>query len=218
MAANSTNPKRSKAAFAAVVIIVAAVSTLAIVSKLTPTSQSPAQQTKTQPENTITETSAVPRTPTLAEIARAATTWEPAFNSWYGRAVSNFAVQDLDGKTHRLSDYRGKNIMVVLWATWCPPCQYEVPHLIELRKQISIDKLVILALSAESPQLLKQFVAAQKINYTVASIINTPLPTPFSLVSAIPSSFFINPEGNVKFAAEGPLALAEAKAVLQAER
>ena len=92
----------------------------------------------------------------------------------------------------------------------------ETPHLIALRNIIGEDKLAILAISSESPALVKQFVAQKKINYTVFSFSGI-LPTPFNLVRAIPCSFFIDTEGKVKLATEGLLSLGETKAILQAE-
>ena len=152
----------------------------------------------------------------LNNIIKVARTWGPAYQSWYGRPAPDFTLTDITDKQHRLSDYRGKNVLIVFWATWCGPCLMETPHLIALRNIIGEDKLAILAISSESPALVKQFVAQKKINYTVFSFSGI-LPTPFNLVRAIPCSFFIDTEGKVKLATEGLLSLGETKAILQAE-
>ncbi len=45
------------------------------------------------------------------------------------RQVPEFILKDLNGKPHRLSDYRGKLVIVNFWATWCPPCRRELPSM-----------------------------------------------------------------------------------------
>ena len=158
--------------------------------------------------------------PSLAPIIRAARTWGPAYESWYGKTSPNFALKDLAGKQHKLSDYRGKKVMLVFWATWCPPCIMEVPSLIKLRNDAREDNLAILAISPEKPDLVKRFVAKQNINYTI--LLDTGrMPAPFGFMrvystSGVPCSFFIDPEGRIKLGAGGLISLNEIKAILQA--
>jgi peroxiredoxin len=153
--------------------------------------------------------------PGLRGVINAAKTWGPAFELWFGRPAPGFALTDLTGRQHRLSEYRGRNVIIVFWATWCGPCRMEIPHLIELRNTIGEDKLAILAISNEDPILLAKFIAQHKINYTVFSNKES-LPTPFNLVNAIPCSFFIDPQGRIKLATVGMLSLDDIKAILQA--
>ena len=154
--------------------------------------------------------------PSLEDIIKAAKTWEPSFKSWYGKPAPDFTLTDIAGKEQKLSDYRGKNVLLVFWATWCPPCKIEIPHLIELRKTVSKDDLAILAISNENPSVVKKFAAQAKINYTIL-LDQVPLPAPYSSISAIPSAFFINPEGKIKLGTTGLLSLAEIKAIFEVE-
>jgi len=151
----------------------------------------------------------------LNNIIRAAKTWRPAYAHWYGEPAPDFTLADLAGKEHKLSDYRGKNVLLVFWATWCPPCRKEIPGLIELRQTISEDNLAMLAISNEKLDLVKNFVAQAKINYTVL-IDPGALPGPYNTINSIPCSFFINPEGKIKLATSGLISFAEIKAILQA--
>jgi len=154
-------------------------------------------------------------TVSLNNIIRAARTWQPAYAPWYGKPAPDFTLADLAGKEHKLSDYRGKNVLLVFWATWCPPCRREIPGLIELRKTVGEDKLAMLAISNEKLTLVKKFVAEGKINYTVLTDPGA-LPGPYNAINAIPSSFFIDPEGKIKLATSGLISLGEIKAILQA--
>ena len=152
----------------------------------------------------------------LEYIAETPKTWDVAFASSFGKDAPDFSVEDIKGKMHKLSDYRGRNVVVVFWATWCPACNLEMPHLIELRKMLAEDKLAILAISNEEPEHLKNFAASKGINYTVASLGDNPLPEPFANVTSIPTTFFIDSEGKIKFAAVGLVSLADAKVIMNA--
>ena len=133
------------------------------------------------------------------------------FSQWFGKSAPDFTVTDIEGKQHSLSDYIGKNVLVVFWATWCPPCRVEIPHLIELRKQESEDDLAIIAISNEGPEELKNFAEKKQINYTVATVGNSVIPSPFIDVQYIPTSFFIDSKGRIKNAVIQSLTLEQIK-------
>jgi peroxiredoxin len=154
--------------------------------------------------------------PRLSDVIRTARTWGPAFTPWYGKPAPDVTLTDITGKKHKLSEYRGKNVLIVFWATWCRPCHMEIPHLIELRKTVSQDDLAMLAISNERLDLVKKFVAMAKMNYTVLVDRGT-LPSPYNAVNAIPSSFFIDTEGKIKLATSGLISLKDIKAILDAE-
>jgi hypothetical protein len=58
-------------------------------------------------------------------------------------------LQDLDGKTVRLSDFKGKVVILDFWATWCPPCRAEIPGFIELQKKYQAQGLAIVGVSVD---------------------------------------------------------------------
>jgi peroxiredoxin len=154
--------------------------------------------------------------PSLEQIIKAAKTWGPSFQPWYGKPAPDFTLSDIEGKEHKLSDYKGKNVLIVLWATWCGPCRMEIPHLIELRNTVGKDNLAMLAISNERPEVVKKFVAQAKMNYTIL-IDPGVLPGPYNAVRAIPSSFFIDSEGKIKLGSTGLVSLDEIKAIFAAE-
>jgi thiol-disulfide isomerase/thioredoxin len=112
--------------------------------------------------------------------------------------------------------------MLTFWATWCRPCIAEIPHLIELRNTIGEDKLAMLAISYIGPmnetERVRKLIAANPvINYTVISTDGMSMPRPYNLVTSIPSNFFIDPEGRIKFATEGLIPVSQIKAILEAD-
>ena len=153
-------------------------------------------------------------TSNLQNIIKAAKTWDSAFNQWWGKAAPDFTLTDIEGNAHTLSDYRGKNVVVVVWRSWVPTCKLEIPHLKELRAAFEAKDLAILSISNESPALLKEFAAEQGITYTVLSG-GSNLEAPFGEVQYIPSAFFIDREGRFKLATTGLVPTTDAKAIIQ---
>ncbi len=68
-----------------------------------------------------------------------------------GSDVPNFSVFDLDGTPKTLDDFRGKVLLVNIWATWCPPCREEIPSMQRLYQVIGDDGFEILAISVDAP-------------------------------------------------------------------
>lgn len=159
----------------------------------------------------------------LNDVIRFRRYWNPIHASWYGKMAPDFTLTDITGKQHKLSDYRGKDVMIILWATWCGPCIMEIPHLIELRKTTGEDKLAMLAISyitrmpPNTTEIVKKFVEQRKLNYTVISVDRSEVPAPYANIRGFPSSFFVDPEGKIKLATENVISFGEIKAILQAE-
>jgi len=152
----------------------------------------------------------------IEQMALNSRMWGAYYNDWFGKDAPDFTLTDINGKEHSLSDYKGKEVMLVFWATWCGPCRMEIPDLIELRKSISEEKLAILAISNEPEDVVKNFLSSNNLNYTVFAT-QAVLPAPYSSVSAIPSSFFVNSEGKIKFGTMGTIDLNAMKAIIQAD-
>ena len=162
-------------------------------------------------------TSEIPKK-SLYEIAASARSWGPSYHSWFGKTAPDFTLTDIKGKEHKLSDYRGKDVLLVFWATWCGPCKIEIPHLIALQNIIERDSLgwVILAISNESQDKVKPFVAASRMNYPVL-LDKGQLPEPYRSIRSIPSSFFIDKQGKIKIGTVGPLHLGDIQAIFHAD-
>jgi peroxiredoxin len=196
-----------------VVIIAGAI--FAVINKQAPQKEY-VETTEAAADSTVAVTAAKSKN-TLDDIVKSAQSWGVVFKPWFGKTVPELTVTDIKGRQHSLSSYRGKDVMVVFWATWCPACNLEIPHLIELRKQIGEDELVIIAISNEDPETLKAFVNNKGINYSVVSSAGTMLPSPFADVTSIPTTFYIDRNGRIKLVAVGLVELDDTKAILKAE-
>ncbi len=157
----------------------------------------------------------------LGDIVKAARTWRPSYVSWYGKEAPDFTLTALNGKEHKLSDYRGRNVLIIFWTTWCVPCRKEIPYLIELRKTVSGEDLAMLAISNEKLELVQKVVSQLGMNYTVL-LEKDNMPNPFGVMkifrtTGIPCSFFIDPQGKIKLATSGLVSLKEIKAILKTE-
>jgi thiol-disulfide isomerase/thioredoxin len=80
----------------------------------------------------------------------------------------DFTLIDMDGKKVNLADYKGRPVLINFWATWCPPCQQEIPAFIELQDKYRDQGFVVLGVSTDDPaDALKQFATEYKMNYPV---------------------------------------------------
>jgi thiol-disulfide isomerase/thioredoxin len=82
---------------------------------------------------------------------------------------AQLTVKDIHGRYIRLSDYRGKVVLVNFWATWCPPCRAEVPDLIKLQRTYGSRGLQVIGVTYPPEKLaeVRRFVQRAKVNYPV---------------------------------------------------
>jgi len=83
----------------------------------------------------------------------------------------DFSLTDLNGKTHKLSDYRGKWVVVNYWATWCPPCRKEIPDFVRFQQKHPKDVQILgIAYEDADASKLKRFAEDFKINYPILTV------------------------------------------------
>ena len=111
--------------------------------------------------------------------------------------VIDFSFNDLEGKTHNFSDYKGKWVLVNYWATYCPPCLAEMPD-IERFSQDNKDKFIALGFDVGGSEKadIAEFSYHNKINYPLIPTQGSTL-LAFGIVMAVPTSYVISPEGEI---------------------
>ena len=81
----------------------------------------------------------------------------------------DYSLPDVNGKKHSLADYKGKWVIVNYWATWCPPCQEEIPDLVEFHDRHKDDDAVVIGINFEDigEEQLSAFVDSFLISYPI---------------------------------------------------
>lgn len=114
------------------------------------------------------------------------------------KPATDFALKDLAGKEVKLSQFRGKVVILDFWATWCPPCRKGIPDLIELQKAHQKQGLEVIGVSFDQngAAAVKPFVEKNGVNYTMLlgglSIGSTWVPT-----GKIPTSYVLDKKGRI---------------------
>jgi len=127
-----------------------------------------------------------------------------------GLAAPNFELATLDGRRVKLSDYRGKAVLLNFWATWCSPCKVEMPWFVELQKKYGTDGLVILGIAMDDSDAPKiaQFASEMGVNYPV--LLGTDqVSEQYGNVEFLPTSFYIDRYGKIVGKGTGLLARSE---------
>ncbi len=114
-----------------------------------------------------------------------------------GRTAPDFLLKDLGGKPFRLSDYRGKVILLNFWATWCPPCREEMKSLDSLYKKFKNNNLIIFAVSLDrTPEKAKSFIKELSPSFPVVYDYNAMVSKKYNVFS-IPTTFLIDRKGRI---------------------
>ena len=119
-----------------------------------------------------------------------------------GKTAPAFIVTDLNGKTWRLQDLRGRAVLINFWATWCEPCRAEMPSLQALADQ-NVGKLVVLAVNLkESEPTITRFVQRTGLSLPVVRDADGATARAWG-VSIYPSTVLIDARGRVRSVVRG---------------
>jgi cytochrome c biogenesis protein CcmG/thiol:disulfide interchange protein DsbE len=111
------------------------------------------------------------------------------------KKLSELKLLTLDGKEVKLSDYKGKVVLVNFWASWCPPCKEEMPSFEKVYQEYSDKNFVILAVNMDTSEgALKEFLDNNRYSFPIVRIkgeagLNIP---------GLPTSYLVDKDGSVK--------------------
>jgi len=116
-----------------------------------------------------------------------------------GKAAPDFALTDVTGAVHHLSDYRGKVVMLNFWATWCPPCRKEVPEFGDLQKQYGDQGIQFLGIAMDDEGIakVKPWLAMHPAGYPIL-ISDGKVPDTYGEMTSIPVTFVIDRKGIIR--------------------
>jgi len=122
---------------------------------------------------------------------------------WSGGATPPLALRDLDGKEHRLAEYKGKVVVLNFWATWCDPCREEMPSMQRLQDKLAGKPFAILAVDyGEGAPRIRDFLKNVPVRFTVLLDRDTSAATAWK-VKVLPTTLVIDAAQRVRFVAVG---------------
>ena len=121
----------------------------------------------------------------------------------------DLALTDYDGNEVRLSDLKGKPIVLNFWASWCPPCKSEMPHFEKVYKELRDDVHFVMvncvgSKESETVKTAKAFIEKEGYNFPVYFDMTNQSYSKYG-ASTIPMTFFIDSEGNIKLYSKGAI-------------
>ena len=131
-------------------------------------------------------------------VLAALLTFSPASGLEEKKIAPQLRLKDLDGRIVRLSDYKGKVVLVNFWATWCPPCRAEMPDLIEMQRVHGKDGLQIIGITypPERKSRVRRFASSLKVNYPIA-LGTREIKALFSSDETLPLTVVIDRDGRI---------------------
>ena len=117
-----------------------------------------------------------------------------------GEKAADFTLRSIDGTEVKLSDYRGKVVMVNFWATWCGPCKVEMPHLDKMDKDFEAKGFEVISIStddARASSKVKPLIKRGGYGFTVLLDKDTSVVSQYNPAKTLPYNVLIDREGNI---------------------
>jgi len=124
---------------------------------------------------------------------------------WTGGATPALSLRDLEGKPHRLEDYRGKVVLINFWATWCGPCREEMPSINRLRASLAGQPFAVLAVNLAEPEArIRRFLEQVPLDFPVLLDRDTAVAKAWQ-ARILPASYVVGPDGKIRLSYLGEL-------------
>lgn len=130
----------------------------------------------------------------------------PAVTAQTPGAANLVVLKDLNGRTVRLTDFKGKVVLLNFWATWCPPCRAETPDLVKWQREYGVRDLQVIGVTypPTNRREVRRFVRELKVNYPIL-LGHKETKALFDSGETLPFSVVIDREGKVRENIEGIL-------------
>jgi cytochrome c biogenesis protein CcmG/thiol:disulfide interchange protein DsbE len=122
----------------------------------------------------------------------------PAPSTADRKPAPEFTLKDADGRTVKLSDYKGKIVLLNFWATWCGPCKLEIPWFAEFERKYKDRGFAVLGVSMDEEgwEVVKPFLSEMQVNYRVV-LGDEAVAKAYQGVESLPTTFIIDREGRI---------------------
>ena len=114
-----------------------------------------------------------------------------------GKQAPDFSLQSLDGKAYKLSDLKGKIVLIDFWATWCGPCREELPIIEKLHREFKDKNLVVLGISNEDRDTIEKFLKNNPLTFPILLDEKGKVAKSYRVV-AIPRLLLIDKTGKIR--------------------
>jgi peroxiredoxin len=117
----------------------------------------------------------------------------------------DLTLKDMHGKDVRLADYKGDVILLNVWATWCGPCQLEIPELVETYAKYKDKGVVVLGVSLDdTAEMLREYAPKKQMNYPLL-LMQDDFDEAYGPIFGVPITFFIGRDGTIVRRHFGPV-------------
>lgn len=128
--------------------------------------------------------------------------------------IMDFSLKDINGNNINISDYKGKKVFVNFWATWCPPCNQEIPYINQISKENQDEIKVITVNLGEEKDTVQKYIKQKGYDMTVLLDSNGDVADTYMIYS-IPTSYLLDTNGNIVDKHTGTMSMEELKKFME---